>query len=123
MTSSRMVAAPPINWQVPPLQEELSQVAEGPGPTAEAAAADVAGVDGSRTIEGAKSQSRPNSSSNIANKIAAFASGVAPVKKGIADASEDAITVEDVLHKLEAASRVSLLYSASRPCAIYCATG
>lgn len=43
----------------------------------------------------------------MANKIAAFASGVAPVKKGITNASEDAITVEEVLHKLESAARVS----------------
>jgi hypothetical protein len=47
------------------------------------------------------------SSSSLANKIAAFASGVAPVKKGIKNASEDGITVEEVLHKLESAARVS----------------
>lgn len=52
-------------------------------------------------------QVRPPASSSLANKIAAFASGVAPVKQGITNASEDAITVEDVLHKLESASRVS----------------
>lgn len=53
-----------------------------------------------------KRQSNPSSSS-LATKIAAFASGVAPVKKGITNASEDAITVEEVLHKLESAARVS----------------
>ncbi|WIA41226.1 hypothetical protein OEZ86_004839 [Tetradesmus obliquus] len=47
------------------------------------------------------------SSSSLANKIAAFASGVAPVKKGITNASEDAITVEEVLHKLESAARAA----------------
>jgi hypothetical protein len=42
----------------------------------------------------------------MASKIAAFASGVAPVRRGLADADEDAIPVEEVLHKLETAGRV-----------------
>lgn len=45
-------------------------------------------------------------SSNLANRIAAYASGVAPVRRGITNADEDSITVEDVLHKLETAGRV-----------------
>lgn len=45
-------------------------------------------------------------SSNLANKIAAFSSGVAPLRKGIPNVDEDAITVEEVLHKLETAGRV-----------------
>lgn len=45
-------------------------------------------------------------SSNLANRIAAFASGVAPVRRGITNADEDSITVEEVLHKLETAGRV-----------------
>jgi hypothetical protein len=46
-------------------------------------------------------------SSNLANRIAAYSSGVAPVRKGITNADEDSITVEEVLHKLETAGRVS----------------
>lgn len=83
-------------------------VAESNGQTTETAAEDVSSLDLGKTDEEAKAQSRPTSGSNIANKIAAFASGVAPVKKGISDASEDSITVEDVLHKLEAVSRVRI---------------
>lgn len=45
-------------------------------------------------------------SSNLANRIAAYASGVAPVRKGITNTDEDDTTVEDVLHKLETAGRV-----------------
>lgn len=45
-------------------------------------------------------------SSNLANRIAAFSSGVAPVRKGITNTDEDDITVEEVLHKLETAGRV-----------------
>jgi hypothetical protein len=45
-------------------------------------------------------------SSNLANRIAAYASGVAPVRRGITNADEDSINVEDVLHKLETAGRV-----------------
>lgn len=45
-------------------------------------------------------------SSNLANRIAAFSSGVAPVRQGITNADEDAITEEEVLHKLETAGRV-----------------
>jgi hypothetical protein len=62
-----------------------------------------------------KRHSNPSNSS-LANKIAAFASGVAPVKKGITNASEDAITVEEVLHKLESAARVSRQRQWCRPC-------
>jgi hypothetical protein len=58
-------------------------------------------------INGKQKRLSNPSSSSLANKIAAFASGVAPVKKGITNASEDGITVEEVLHKLESAARVS----------------
>lgn len=87
-------------------QEELSEVVGSNAETVEAAA------DGSQLAASAsqqdepKAQARPNSGSSVATKIAAFASGVAYVKGGIKDASEDAILVEDVLHKFEAASRV-----------------
>jgi len=45
-------------------------------------------------------------SNTVANKIAAFSSGVAPVKAGMDTSTEDEILVEEVLHKLEAASRM-----------------
>ncbi|KAF8062649.1 hypothetical protein HT031_003978 [Scenedesmus sp. PABB004] len=45
------------------------------------------------------------SGGSLASKIAAFASGVAPVRQGLANAGEDAMSVEDVLHKLEGAAR------------------
>jgi hypothetical protein len=51
-------------------------------------------------------------SSNLANRIAAFSSGVAPVRRGITNADEDSITVEEVLHKLETAGRVSRPHAA-----------
>lgn len=47
--------------------------------------------------------------SSIANKIAAFSSGVAPVHAGHeAGAHEDQPSVEELLHKLEAAGRVGM---------------
>jgi hypothetical protein len=51
-------------------------------------------------------------SNTVANKIAAFSSGVAPVKAGMDTSAEDDILVEEVLHKLEAASRVSISWLA-----------
>lgn len=47
-------------------------------------------------------------SNTVAHKIAAFSSGVAPVKAGMDTSGEDEILVEEVLHKLEAASVVSM---------------
>eukprot|EP00775_Hariotina_reticulata_P006575 gene6575-6803_t len=56
-------------------------------------------------VEADASKQKSGGGSSIANKIAAFASGVAPVRKGLANTDEDSITVEEVLHKLEGASR------------------
>jgi len=60
----------------------------------------------SAEVEADATKQKSSGGSSIANKIAAFASGVAPVRKGLANTDEDSITVEEVLHKLEGASRV-----------------
>ena len=63
-----------------------------------------------QALEGSSSAPTPmlkKGSNTVANKIAAFSSGVAPVKAGMDTSAEDEILVEEVLHKLEAASRVS----------------
>ena len=95
------------------MQDQQSEVAESNGHGTEVSEEDVTSAVDSRMEDEARGGSRPTSGSSLANKIAAFASGVAPVKKGISDESEDSITVEDVLHKLESATRVSFLESSA----------
>lgn len=90
-----------------PAEPQQQEAATPSAATSKAQAVDAAGS--SPAAKGSKPNGLPpvaRQSSNLANKIAAFSSGVAPVRKGITNANEDAITVEDVLHKLETSGRV-----------------